>query len=121
MLQQSYSKEGGTRQYEIEQELCTVPMLVIDEIGRTKGGRWEEEWMSYVVNKRHENLRPLILMSNKHLKEDCPSKGCPDCLQNWIGNDILSRIIEDGLVMEFTGEDYREKIRRAGAAGEKNA
>ena len=109
MLHQSYS--GDTKEYDVILALCETEMLVIDEIGRTKGGQWEENWLSYVIDKRHEDLLPMILISNKHLKEDCPTGGCPDCLQNWVGNDILSRIIEDGLIMEFTGEDYRMKKR----------
>jgi DNA replication protein DnaC len=114
MLRQSYS--GETQEYKVVNDLCNAEMLVIDEIGRTKGGDWELNWLSYVINKRHENLMPIILISNKHLKEDCPQKGCPDCIQNFVGNDVLSRIIEDGLIMEFTGDDYRYKKR-----AEKNA
>jgi len=113
MLKQSYF--GDFNEWEILCRLCNAEMLVIDEIGRTKGGEWEENWLSYVIDKRHENLMPIILISNKHLKEDCPTgEGCQDCLQNWVGNDILSRIIEDGLVMEFTGEDYRHIKRSQG-------
>jgi DNA replication protein DnaC len=112
MLRQSYS--GETRENAVISRLCKCEMLVIDEIGRTKRSEWEENWMSHVINKRHENLMPLILMSNKHLKEDCPSGGCSDCIQNWVGNDVLSRIIEDGLIMEFTGEDYRQRKRLQG-------
>jgi len=96
------------REQEFYDKLCKAEMLVIDEIGRTNNSAFETNWFSYVFDKRHENLKPIVLISNKHLKESCPSKGgCPDCFQNWVGNDVLSRIIEDGLVMEFTGEDYR--------------
>jgi DNA replication protein DnaC len=111
LMKSSYSKRGS-QEDDLIKQLCTTEMLVIDEIGRTKGGRWEENWLSYVIDERHQNFMPLILISNKHLKEDCPTgEGCPDCLQNWVGNDVLSRIIEDGLIMEFTGEDYRQKMR----------
>jgi DNA replication protein DnaC len=113
MLRQSYS--GVTQEYRIIQELCEKNMLVIDEIGRTKGGEWEENWLSHVIDKRHKNLMPLILVSNCHLREDCPDgDGCPKCIQNYLGNDILSRIIEDGVVLTFTGEDYRQRIRERG-------
>jgi DNA replication protein DnaC len=118
MLRQSYS--GETQEYRIIQELCEKEMLVIDEIGRTKGGEWEENWLSYVIDKRHKNLMPLVLISNCHLRENCPDGGgCPKCIQNYLGNDILSRIIEDGVVLNFTGEDYRRRIRedKKGQAG----
>jgi DNA replication protein DnaC len=109
MMKQSFS--GETQEWKFVQHLCEVKMLVIDEIGRTKGGDWELNWLSHVINRRYEDLLPLVLISNKHLKEDClrGETGCPDCLQNWVGNDILSRIIDNGVLLEFTGEDYRER------------
>jgi DNA replication protein DnaC len=111
LLRQSYA--GETREYQVLNRLCEAETLVIDEIGRTKSGDWELNWFSHVINKRYGNCRPTVLISNKHRKESCPrgEAGCPDCLQNWVGNDVLSRIIETGLVMEFTGGDYRGKKR----------
>jgi DNA replication protein DnaC len=109
LMKQSFS--GETQEWKFIQHLCEVEMLVIDEIGRTKGGDWELNWLSHVINRRYEDFLPTVLMSNKHRKESCPQgeAGCPDCIQNWVGNDILSRIIENGAVLEFTGEDYRER------------
>jgi DNA replication protein DnaC len=110
MLHQSYS--GDTQEYKVIKELCDVKMLVIDEIGRTKGGDWELNWLSHVVDHRHKNLMPLVLISNGHLREHCPEgKGCPKCIEGRFGNDILSRINEDGAVLSFTGEDYRGRLR----------
>ncbi|GMO51772.1 MAG: ATP-binding protein [Treponemataceae bacterium] len=109
MFDQTFS--GEIHKWEIIKRLCETEMLVIDEIGRSKASDFELNWLSYVIDKRHENYRPLVLISNKHLKDDCPHGGCPDCLQNFMGNDILSRITENGLIMEFTGDDYRRKKR----------
>jgi DNA replication protein DnaC len=110
LLHQSYS--GDTQEYEVIRGLCDVGMLIIDEIGRTKGGDWELNWLSHVVDQRHKNLMPFVLMSNNHLKENCPEGGgCPKCIEGRLGNDILSRIIEDGVVLNFTGDDYRRRIR----------
>jgi DNA replication protein DnaC len=97
-------------------ELCEKPLLVINEIGRTKSSDFELNWLSYVINKRHENMLPLVLISNRHLMENCAEgeKGCQKCLENFFDNDVISRIIEDGLVIKFTGGDYRMKIRRGG-------
>ncbi|MDR1216648.1 MAG: ATP-binding protein [Treponema sp.] len=104
---------GEIHKWEIIKNLCETDMLVIDEIGRTKPTDFELNWLSYVIDKRHENYKPLVLISNKHLEEDCPrgESGCPDCIQKFMGKDTFSRITEDGLIMEFTGEDYRYKIR----------
>jgi DNA replication protein DnaC len=112
LMKQSFS--GETQEWKFVQHLCEVEMLVIDEIGRTKGGDWELNWLSHVINRRYEDLLPTVLMSNKHRKESCPQgkAGCSDCIQKWVGNDIVSRIIENGVVLEFTGEDYRERIKQ---------
>jgi DNA replication protein DnaC len=114
MMKQSFS--GETQEWKFIQHLCEADMLIIDEIGRTKFGDWEQNWMSHVINRRYEDILPLVLISNKHLKESCPKgkAGCPDCIQNWVGNDVLSRIIDCGLILEFTGEDYRERKRMRG-------
>ena len=111
MLRRSYN--GDSKEWEMLKELCEVKLLVIDEIGRTKGSDWELNWLSHVINKRHENHRPLILISNRHLEYDCPldGKDCKHCLENYFDNDVISRIIEDGLVMKFDSEDYRYKKR----------
>jgi DNA replication protein DnaC len=112
-LRQSYS--GGSKEWEVLEELCETPILVIDEIGRTKGSSSELDWISYVINTRHENMLPLILISNRHMKKDCPEgkDGCDKDLERFFDNDVISRIIEDGILMKFTGTDYRHKNRAA--------
>ena len=106
LLKESYS--GKTSEMDIYQLLCVVPLLVINEIGKHKDGEWQRNFLSHVINKRYENLMPSILISNKHLKDDC---SCPECLQNYVANDVISRIIESGQIMVFTGDDYRYKKR----------
>jgi DNA replication protein DnaC len=120
MLRRSYG--GRTGEWDVLQRLCETPVLVIDEIGRTKASDAEMNWLSHVINKRHEHLLPLILISNRHLMKDCKSKGgCSKCLEKFFDNDVISRIIEDGILMRFTGEDYRYKKRaKTGAQNEKS-
>jgi DNA replication protein DnaC len=109
LLRQSYT--GHTSEWDIYEKLCEVSLLVINEIGKHKPGEWELNFISYIINKRYENMKPVILISNTHLKENCPQKGCDKCLENYIGNDVISRIIEGGEIMLFTGTDYRIKKR----------
>jgi len=109
MLRQTY--KGESQEYDVLKDLCETEMLVIDEIGRSKGSDWELNWLSHIINKRHENMRPLILISNRHLTYDCPKgeDGCDHCLEKYFDNDVISRIIEDGLIMKFTCDDYRKR------------
>jgi DNA replication protein DnaC len=115
-LRQSY--EGDAKEWEVFNELCGVPLLVIDEVEKIKDSESKQNWLSYVVGKRYNRMLPMIFIANCHTQKNCrePEKPCPKCLEYHLENDVLSRIIEDGIVMNFLSADYREKIRsmRAG-------
>jgi DNA replication protein DnaC len=112
-LRQAYW--GGANEWEIFNELCTVPLLVIDEVEKIKDSESKQNWMSYVVGKRYDRLLPIIFIANCHTQNNCREKKspCPHCIEYHLENDVLSRIIEDGIIMNFTSGDYREKIRDA--------
>lgn len=111
MLKKSYNENDGDSEYEILDRLAKVKLLVLDEIGRTKASDWEMNWLSFLLNDRHENNRPTILITNRHFPHKCPEgeRGCPHCLSNYLDKDIISRIIGDGIPMNFSSAipDYR--------------
>jgi DNA replication protein DnaC len=104
---------GSTTEYEVLTRLCETPLLVIDEIEKLKDSEAKNHWLSYVVGKRYDDMLPVIFIGNCHTQNACREKQrpCPKCIEYHLENDILSRIIEDGIIMEFTGDDYRERIR----------
>jgi DNA replication protein DnaC len=110
-LRQSYG--GGTKEWEVFDELCAAPLLVIDEVEKIKDSEAKQNWVSYVVGKRYNRMLPVIFIANCHTRKNCrePEQPCPKCLEYHLENDVLSRIIEDGIIMNFTSADYREKIR----------
>ena len=108
----SYAAGSERTELEIVDDLASQKLLVIDEIGRTKGSDSEANWLSYIIDKRHVRGLPLILISNKHVKMDCPKSGCEHCFENFIGEDIISRITEGGILLRFTGADWRKHSRR---------
>ena len=112
-IRASYVSGAKETELQIVDELARIPMLAIDEIGRTKGSDAETNWLSYIVDKRHARGLPLMLISNKHTRKTCPDGGCQNCLENYISEDIMSRLSEDGHLVNMTGEDYRRK-KRAG-------
>ena len=112
-IRASYVSGAKETELQIVDELARIPMLAIDEIGRTKGSDAETNWLSYIVDKRHARGLPLMLISNKHTRKTCPDGGCQNCLENYISEDIMSRLAEDGHLVNMTGEDYRRK-KRAG-------
>lgn len=96
---------------QIVNELAEAPVLVIDEIGRSSGSAAEMNWLSFVIDKRHVRGLPLMILSNRHLKRDCPSGGCGNCLESFFSNDVLSRILEGGkrITIEKNAPDWRAR------------
>lgn len=113
-IRASYVSGAKETELDIVDELARLPMLAIDEIGRTKGSEAETNWLSYITDKRHTRGLPLILISNKHTRKTCPTKGCDKCLENYISEDIMSRLNEDGHLITFGEGDYRKKKRNGG-------
>lgn len=107
MIRQSYTNRAEKTELEIVQELASIPFLVIDEIGRTKGSDAELNWLSYVLDKRHVRNKPFMLLSNTHLKSKCPNGGCSMCFENYLGTDILSRLRQNSRLINVDGPDYR--------------
>lgn len=108
-IRASYMRDAGETELQIVDGYARLPLFVIDEIGRTKGGDVEANWLSYIIDKRHVRNLPTILISNKHTRKTCPQNGCGDCLENYIGEDIMSRLCENGVLLKFTGDDWRKK------------
>jgi DNA replication protein DnaC len=104
---------GTTTEYEVLTRLCETPLLIIDEIEKLKDSEAKNHWLSYVVGKRYDDMLPVIFIGNCHTQDDCKAeqRPCPKCIEYHLENDILSRIIEDGIIMKFTGEDYRYRKR----------
>ena len=107
MIRQSYTIKAEKTELEIVRELASVPFLAIDELGRTKGGETEQNWLSYILDKRHCRKLPFMLMSNGHFKKYCKVGGCSRCFENFVDNDILSRLHQDSSVIIIDGPDNR--------------
>lgn len=112
MIRQAYSSLAKKTELEIVQELASVPMLFIDEMGRSKGSKAEQDWLSYILDKRHQRKLPFMLGTNSHLMRDCPhgKQHCEQCFENFLGNDILSRLGQDSeIVTMYDAPDYRRR------------
>jgi len=108
MIRSSYNSDE-IKEWEFLEELCTVPLLVIDEVEKIKESEFKNNWMSYIIGKRYDECLPLILIANCHTQEECKQskKPCPKCLEYNLENDVISRIVEDGIIMRFNCDDYR--------------
>jgi DNA replication protein DnaC len=111
MLRECYN--GKNSEAELFHHLCTVPLLIIDELDKAKESEAKNNWMSHIIGKRYNNMLPAVLVANGHLQEDCKKtrKPCPRCIEYHLENDVLSRIFEDGILLKFNSPDYRYTIR----------
>ena len=109
MIRQCYSSQAIQTELELVNKLASLPMLVIDEIGRTKGSDAELNWLSYILDKRHTRDLPFMLLSNTHLTRDCSKKGCDHCFERYVNNDVLSRLRTNTKIITIKATDYRAK------------
>lgn len=106
-IRATYTPRAVETELDVVNHLSRLPLLAIDEIGRTRGSEAEANWLSYVVDKRYSRGLPLVLISNKHQRSTCPQSGCTNCIENYLGADIASRLADGGLTVRLDGEDYR--------------
>ena len=109
MIRHSYSVKAEKTELEIVQDLASIPMLVIDEMGRTKGSDAELNWLSYILDKRHTRDLPFMILTNTHLSRDCPKKGCDSCFERFVNNDVLSRLRQNSQIITIKAPDYRAR------------
>ena len=110
---------GQNSEIELLHQFSTYPLLVIDEFGRTKGSEAEENFLSAILDARHSDGLPTMILSNlirkrdcifyKENKEACKTRNCKGCLEMWLTSDLISRLREDTEVIVIEGEDYRRK------------
>lgn len=110
---------GQNSEIELLHKFSSYPLLVIDEFGRTKGSEAEENFLSAILDARHSDGLPTMILSNlirkrdclhyQNNKEACKTRNCKGCLEMWLTSDLISRLREDTEVIVIEGEDYRRK------------
>lgn len=110
---------GQNSEIELLHKFSTYPLLVIDEFGRTKGSEAEENFLSAILDARHSDGLPTMILSNlirkrdclhyQNNKEACKTRNCKGCLEMWLTSDLISRLREDTEVIVIEGDDYRRK------------
>lgn len=85
--------------------LASVDLLIIDEIGSAAGSDAEKRLLFQIVNRRYENVRSTILISNLR----------PDALVKALGERTVDRFRETGEIVAFTWRSYRTMARELAA------
>ena len=114
---------GQNSEIELLHKFSEYPLLVIDEFGRTKGSEAEENFLSAILDARHSDGLPTMILSNLIRKRDCiffaenkeacKQRNCKGCLEMWLTSDLISRLREDTKVIVIEGEDYRRRVKES--------
>jgi DNA replication protein DnaC len=104
LIRSTYNPVTKTAEMEILQPLVSVPLLVLDDVGKEKTSEWVEETMTFIVNSRYNNRLTTIFTSNY---EDNPDIEALDSLRVRVGSRMYSRMHEMCDFIDYGGADYR--------------
>ena len=98
---------------EVLDELLEKKLIVIDEVGRTKGSDAEKNWLSYLIDKAHTRHIKIVLVSNRHLARSLPAENKGESFEFFMDNDVISRLKQNSRIIEIEGRDRRLDSVRA--------
>jgi DNA replication protein DnaC len=109
-IQNSYNPDSGTSELGILQPIFASEVLVLDDLGARKPTIWLEETLSHIISTRYNDMKTTIFTTN-YL--DVPLTKNDPALTDRIGARVRSRLHEMCRVVEISGDDYREMVRKA--------
>ena len=99
-IKSTYSRNADESEDQVIRFLSSVDLLVIDEVGRQMDTCYETAQLFRLLEKRHRELKPTLLVSNMGLAE----------LKAFLGEPIVDRFREGGgVAMLFDWGSGRKK------------
>ena len=98
-LRDTYSEESVRygQTWQILEELCNMPYLILDDFGIQRGTEWEMEMLYDLVDARYGDERFTVVTTNKPLEE----------IKALSQGRIYSRLVEMCQLIPMDGPDYR--------------
>jgi len=93
----TYNKNNPKTESQALADLMVPDLLIIDEVGASNGSDHELGLLFEIINRRYENLRPMILISNLSEPE----------LKKLLGHRAMDRFAECGTVIAFDWPSHR--------------
>lgn len=97
-VKKTFDDDGRDR--DLFEDMKTVELLIIDDLGIEKMSDWLREKVYLLVNHRYENRLPMIFTSNQSLEQ----------VETLYMPQIASRIREMCKVLKMSGEDRRKNM-----------
>jgi DNA replication protein DnaC len=99
----TYGKNSDRTETQAIADLLVPDLLIIDEVGASTGSDHELQLLFEIINKRYENLRPMLVISNLNT----------DDLQKFLGHRAMDRFRECGTVVAFDWASHRGQVGAA--------
>lgn len=122
-VQNSYNQSVETTELDVLRPVFEAEVLVLDEVGAAKRSDWVWDTVAHILNTRYNNMRTTIITTNY---ANLPPGGSEsnaaraamrdETLGDRIGERMRSRLQEMCVVVEMSGEDFRQKVKRASFA-----
>jgi len=102
-LRDTYSEDSDDygRTWQIIEELCNMPFLVLDDFGIQRGTDWEMEMLYELVDARYAEERFTVVTTNQDLDE----------IRKLSHGRIYSRLVEMCYMIPMQGIDYRQHMQ----------
>ena len=119
-VQNSYNRGVESTELEVLRPVFEAEVLVLDELGASKPTDWVWDTVAHILNTRYNDRRTTIITTNY---ANLPPGGMDggnartavreETLGDRIGERMRSRLQEMCVVVEMTGADFRQKVKRA--------
>ncbi len=98
----TWRKDSERSEGQVLNMLCTVPLLVLDEIGVQYGTDGEQTILFDVLDRRYRELMPTILITNQ----------AKEGFKQFVGERSFDRLVETSRWVSFDWESHRPTARR---------
>jgi DNA replication protein DnaC len=102
-LRDTYSEDSAHygHTWQILEELCNMPYLMLDDFGIQRGTEWEMEMLYNLVDARYGDERFTVITTNQPLDE----------IQKLSHGRIYSRLVEMCQIIPMEGADFRMHLQ----------
>lgn len=98
----TFSGSSGITEERLLQDLSSVDLLVIDEIGMQSESRYEKVIINQIVDRRSSSKRPTGMLTNLN----------PNEMNTLLGERVMDRMrLGNSLWVRFDWESYRSRVR----------
>lgn len=83
-------------------KMKSMPMLIIDDLGKEKKSEWSQQILFDVLNYRYEHYLPTVITTNMTPKE----------IPKYVEGAVASRLMETYKAVQMRSSDYRNERNR---------